>query len=838
MFEIYYTSAPSGLKRGSSGFCTVAASANIPKPLLERLEGLSAYRHHFGQGQSGTNPVAHAHWRLVVGGREFHVLSRVCDSGVDHTHRTNAFAHHVALEGTELSPAGPADLLLRPGVMMAAWDGRVGELTRTTLPALVPAAPSPCQSWAALAGDAGYAGLLLEAAIKNPAKPVTILFAPQQDMLGLIADVLRLLPAAARWSVTCSTYFTSMPTSATCAWRCCLAQTVAASTAARSGGLLLDLAEPDKLPALVENDFVASARAGIPVAGPERNSRATLARPAASTPPKPPRPVVDEGEDLQSEIALAVEKYRQPDPPAPPAAPPAPPAPVYAAAPELELRPVADPPPAAPPARLSVAAQKITGVESLLARPASGAEQRQQQRRQQMMVVYALAVIAVGTAIWMVYAALRVPRETTMPLTTRPRPVERTVVETPPDPPETPLVPTTQVIVPPTTAVAVPTTVKVETQPVKVVETLPAKLPSKILLASLEAPAAAGVRTRVQQVQIPAEHEPLLRETKRLRLEFPDGREEYRLDWGDVAGVLSATSTESPLRGNNRGPNVHLRWKARTDLNAAEVAALALRRNRGANGGYRIDVTWQSGFAIKRPEVAAAAYWVLAQSTVLAVGAGGERNGARKLQFAPLESASFDLAQAEAALKLPVEPPPGTTPTVGSSLPAGWSATVYTDWTVKDILQRREENKVRTLRFKYPTSALTIDAWFTVTFTPQFAGIESNFAARLASDESERQRCAAERTSLDSQIAQLTEEAQREIAKYQEMKYTQAAENRKLKLQQDLAALAKKRTELEAAIQGYTTAVAAYRKFETLDVVLKLPNEMPAAKIRFTRGGK
>ena len=35
--EIYYTSAPEGVKRGTSGFCTVAASENIPKALWDRL---------------------------------------------------------------------------------------------------------------------------------------------------------------------------------------------------------------------------------------------------------------------------------------------------------------------------------------------------------------------------------------------------------------------------------------------------------------------------------------------------------------------------------------------------------------------------------------------------------------------------------------------------------------------------------------------------------------------------------------------------------------------------------------------------------------------------------
>ena len=66
--QIYYTSAPQGLKRGTSGFCTVAASENIPKPLWDRLESLSAYRHHFAAGEVGSsqNPVSYAHWTLSV----------------------------------------------------------------------------------------------------------------------------------------------------------------------------------------------------------------------------------------------------------------------------------------------------------------------------------------------------------------------------------------------------------------------------------------------------------------------------------------------------------------------------------------------------------------------------------------------------------------------------------------------------------------------------------------------------------------------------------------------------------------------------------------------------
>ena len=130
--EIYYTSAPEGVKRGSSGFSTVGVSDGIPKALWDRLESLSAYRHQFGPGEVGQNPVSSAHWVLSVAGTNYHVLSRVCDSGVDHTQRTNAFAHHLVVERAELAAAagGPAWMLMQAGVMAESWDGKVGAIGR------------------------------------------------------------------------------------------------------------------------------------------------------------------------------------------------------------------------------------------------------------------------------------------------------------------------------------------------------------------------------------------------------------------------------------------------------------------------------------------------------------------------------------------------------------------------------------------------------------------------------------------------------------------------------------------------------------------------------------
>ncbi len=266
--EIYYTSAPEGLKRGSSGFCSVAASDNIPKPLWDRLEALSAYRHHFGVASTGNtepadstsqNPTSHAHWLLNVTGTTYHVLSRICDSGVDHTQRSNAFAHHLVVDPAEIAaaPAGPAWMLDFPDVMRSAWNNHVGTIPRHPLPAGDRDA-AVCHAWASLTGDPGWGGLLADLFVKSPAKPVCILFAPGQNILPLLAETIALLPPAARWNVTFNTYFTSMPTSATCAWRCCLAGTPAAQVGLRyaAAGIVIDLTDPSRLGSPPEGPYV------------------------------------------------------------------------------------------------------------------------------------------------------------------------------------------------------------------------------------------------------------------------------------------------------------------------------------------------------------------------------------------------------------------------------------------------------------------------------------------------------------------------------------------------------------------------------------------------------
>jgi hypothetical protein len=101
--ELHYTSVPRGLKPGSRGFGTVAATANLPGSLADRLEALSAYQVVYppGDPSEALNPVAFVHVRLTVGGHVQEVLSRIGPAGLDYSGRPNKYAHHVILEPGE-----------------------------------------------------------------------------------------------------------------------------------------------------------------------------------------------------------------------------------------------------------------------------------------------------------------------------------------------------------------------------------------------------------------------------------------------------------------------------------------------------------------------------------------------------------------------------------------------------------------------------------------------------------------------------------------------------------------------------------------------------------------
>jgi hypothetical protein len=314
-----------------------------------------------------------AHWVVAVAGVNYHVLSRVGDAGVDHTQRPNAFAHHLVVGAREMARGGPAWMLKQAGVMKGEWDGRVGAIAPRVLPLGGGNEGGVCRLWKEVTGDAGWGGRLADlfvsggGSVNGGGAPVCVLFEAGMDMLGLMAEAIALLPAELRWGVTFHTYFQTMPTSATCLWRCCLAGTPAAQSGMRyaaNGGLVLDLTKA--LGAAPGGAFVEYARTGRgrpAVGGGVKKAVGVTA------------PVVEGAKDLEADVEEA-------------------PLPVEEAAVE-EVVPVV---------RRRAKRVELGMLEEVTGRAAGLAEAR---RRRQVMGLFAGALGAIGLGMGLVWWAYR-----------------------------------------------------------------------------------------------------------------------------------------------------------------------------------------------------------------------------------------------------------------------------------------------------------------------------------------------------------------------------------------------------------------------------------------------
>ena len=256
--ELIYTSAVRGLRAGTSGFCTVAMTKGLPPALVPRLEALGGYR----AGPSGNGPNAYCFWRVETATGIAHVLSIVGPAPPDHTARSNKIATYLVLAPDELVPAGPAWLLSQPALLRSSWSGAPAWIDAPVrVPTTRDTGPRPCAAWQAATGDAGWAGVLASAFLRDQARPIHVIYAAAVEPLPLVEEAIRLLPEWARWRATFSTYFLQPVAGTPCAWRFCLDGTPAADAARQSKGLVIDLTRTAG-PA-PESRFTRMARTGI-----------------------------------------------------------------------------------------------------------------------------------------------------------------------------------------------------------------------------------------------------------------------------------------------------------------------------------------------------------------------------------------------------------------------------------------------------------------------------------------------------------------------------------------------------------------------------------------------
>ena len=262
-YELIYTSAERGLRPGTRGFCTVAHTQGMPPQQIQLLEALSAYKNLYSvhDTQEKAEPIAWSHLTSNLVGRSASIVSRVGATVADHTGRSNKLAHHVLLQQRERPLGGPAWLCQQSGFLRDAWDEQphlIADMKE------IPAGDyeaAPATAWEALTGDPAYAAFLPNAFKANGDAITVIAFAPGTDMLALIAESLALLEPSQRWNVTFSTYFTQLAVGASCAWRCCVADSDTLREARRNPRTtILDLTAP--LPPVPTGPLAELARTG------------------------------------------------------------------------------------------------------------------------------------------------------------------------------------------------------------------------------------------------------------------------------------------------------------------------------------------------------------------------------------------------------------------------------------------------------------------------------------------------------------------------------------------------------------------------------------------------
>jgi len=265
--ELVYTSAPRGLRPGTSGYCTVAYSKGMSPSLIRLLESLSAYRPLYAahDPRSRNSPVMYTHYRYVVEGKRVHILSRISLTGADHTNRSNKIAHHLVLTPEERPAGGPAWLAMQPGVFFECWEGPPCHLPASRELPQGDYADLTARTWAETAGDAGWAGVLAYAFLRKPNEPAYLLYDPGAPVLHLLAEALAFIPPEQRWDVTFNTFFSTVPAGTSCRWRCCVRGPDTTRELRRyPRALVLDLTQA--LPKPPEDcPLIANAREGRPV---------------------------------------------------------------------------------------------------------------------------------------------------------------------------------------------------------------------------------------------------------------------------------------------------------------------------------------------------------------------------------------------------------------------------------------------------------------------------------------------------------------------------------------------------------------------------------------------
>jgi len=176
--------------------------------LVRELERISVYEFNLGEGATKAKINSFRHFEF--GKEEFYVLSRIRDSGLDYTNRTNYIAHHLIFDGLEIAVnPSPPEIFLQWTEWLDVWEGssrwfedeEIMDVSSCKMTGL-----SPAQSWQSATEDGGNAAYLVAEKAKRPVF-LEVLPGQEENLLRMFAESCALMPLPMEaWQFPFTTY--------------------------------------------------------------------------------------------------------------------------------------------------------------------------------------------------------------------------------------------------------------------------------------------------------------------------------------------------------------------------------------------------------------------------------------------------------------------------------------------------------------------------------------------------------------------------------------------------------------------------------------------------------
>ncbi len=242
LYEVVSTHAAHGLFKGHTGFCPVAVTRETPKAIVKLMADLG--RHQVSTWSESPEFAQRASYHLPfsVEGRPYHVVARAVHQGRNDDGSVRWLLHQVILDNVGSISGGPAWLLGQEAVWLSHWQLSPQYLEPRTIESEI-VSPRVCETWREVTGDAGWAGVAIEAAQKGKTFALIVPPNAQPTMVNqLLAEAQSLLDPKVRWEIPLAQSTWIPPKLAARRWAAYATGTQDAVTAARhSDTLLVDI---------------------------------------------------------------------------------------------------------------------------------------------------------------------------------------------------------------------------------------------------------------------------------------------------------------------------------------------------------------------------------------------------------------------------------------------------------------------------------------------------------------------------------------------------------------------------------------------------------------------